>query len=818
MAETKTFPTQARAVVIGGGIVGCSVAYHLTKLGWTDVVLLERGTLSCGTTWHAAGLVGQLRATLNLTRLAQYTADLYDTLEAETGQATGYRRNGSVAVARTAERLTELARGASMARSFGLDVVVITPREAGELWPLMRTDDLVGAVYVPKDGQTNPSDTTAALAKGARMGGARIIENTRVTAIHQRTGAVSGVATDRGDIACEVVVNCGGMWAREIGRMCGVTVPLHAAEHMYIVTQPVEGLTADVPSLRDQDGYIYVKEDAGKILLGGFEPVAKPWGMGGIPDDISFLQLEDDWEHFEPLMENGLVRLPVLETAEVRQFFNGPESFTPDNLYILGEAPERGRFYVAAGFNSIGIQSAGGAGKAVAEWIVEGQPTMDLWDVDIRRFSRFQGSARYLHDRTVESLGLLYAMHWPFRQPETARGARRSPLHDRLAARGACFGAVAGWERPNWYAPDGVEPRYEYSYGRQNWFPYWAEEHIAVRRAVGLFDQASFAKFVLAGRDAEAVLQHICAADVAVVPGRVVYTQMLNARGGIEADLTVTRLAADSYFIVTGAAVATHNFDWIARNTPDDARVSLTDVTSAHAVIGLMGPNSRALLARVTDADLSNQAFPFMTAREIEIAYAPVRALRITYVGELGWELYVATEFAVGVYDALVAADGELGLRHAGYHAMDSLRSEKAYRHWGHDITSDDTPLEAGLGFAVAFTKNAPFIGRDALLRQRDEGVRRRLVSFTLDDPEPLLYHDEPIWRDGVMVGRITSGSYGHLLGRAVGMGYVANGGEVVDAAFVTGGSYEIEIARERFPATAHLRPPYDPKSERVRM
>jgi 4-methylaminobutanoate oxidase (formaldehyde-forming) len=761
--------------------------------------------------------VGQLRATLNLTRLAQYTADLYDTLEAETGQATGYRRNGSVAVARTAERLTELKRSASMARSFGLDVVVITPSEAGELWPLMRTDDLVGAVYVPKDGQTNPSDTTAALAKGARMGGARIIENTKVTGIHRRDRAVSGVATDKGDIACEVVVNCGGMWAREIGRMCGVNVPLHAAEHMYIVTQPIDGLTSEVPSLRDQDGYIYVKEDAGKILLGGFEPVAKPWGMGGIPDGISFLQLEDDWDHFEVLMENGLKRVPALETAEVRQFLNGPESFTPDNLYILGEAPELDRFYVAAGFNSIGIQSAG-AGKAVAEWIVEGQPTMDLWDVDIRRFSRFQGNARYLHDRTVESLGLLYAMHWPFRQPESARGARRSPLHDRVAARGACFGCVAGWERPNWYAPEGVEPAYDHTYGRQFWFPYWAEEHMAVRRAVGLFDQASFAKFVLAGRDAEAVLQHICAADVAVEPGRVVYTQMLNSRGGIEADLTVTRLAPDTYFIVTGAPLATPNFDWIRRNLPEDSRAGLTDVTSAYAVIGVMGPRSRELLSRVTDADLSNEAFPFMAAREIEIGYAPVRALRVTYVGELGWELYVPTEFAVGVYDALVAADGELGLHHAGYHALDSLRSEKAYRHWGHDITSDDTPLEAGLGFAVAFAKEAPFIGRDALLRQRDEGIRRRLVSFTLDDHEPLIYHDEPIWRDGVVVGRLTSGSYGHLLGRAVGMGYVANEGEVVDAAFVTGGSYEIEIARERFPATPHLRPPYDPKSAHVRM
>ncbi len=815
MAEA--LPTHARVVIVGGGIVGCSVAYHLTKLGWTDVVLLERGTLSCGTTWHAAGLVGQLRATLNLTRLAQYTADLYETLEDETGQATGFRRTGSVAVARTAERMIELQRGASMARSFGLDVYVVTPNEARDLWPLMRTDDLVGGVFIPTDGQTNPSDTTAALAKGARARGARIVENTKVTAIHRRNGAVTGVATEKGDIVCEAVVNCGGMWAREIAGECGVTVPLHAAEHMYIVTKPIDGLTSDLPTLRDPDGYIYVKEDAGKILLGGFEPVAKPWGMDGIPDDAAFTQLNEDWEHFEILMENALIRLPVLETAEVRQFFNGPESFTPDNLYILGEAPELRRFYVAAGFNSIGIQSAGGAGKAIAEWIVEDRPAMDLWDVDIRRFCRFQGGARYLHDRTVESLGLLYAMHWPFRQPESARGVRRSALHDRLAARGACFGVAAGWERPNWYAPDGVKPEYEYSYGRQNWFPYWLDEHMAVRRAAGLFDQTSFAKFALRGRDAEAVLQRICAGDVAVAPGKVVYTQMLNERGGIESDLTVTRLALDSYFIVTGAAVARRDFDWITRHIADDARVSLTDVTSAYAVIGLMGPRSREMLARVTDADLSNEAFPFLTAREITVGWAPARAVRITYVGELGWELYIPTEFAAGVYDAIVAAGGD-GLRHAGYHAMDSLRSEKAYRHWGHDITSEDTPLEAGLGFAVAFAKNAPFIGRDALLRQRDEGLKRRLVIFTIDDPRPLLYHDEPIWRDGAIVGRITSGSYGHLLGRAVGMGYVANEGEVVDAEFIKSGRYEIEIARERFRATPHLRPPYDPKSQHVRM
>ncbi len=810
------FPSQAQVVIVGGGIVGCSVAYHLTKLGWTDVVLLERGTLTCGTTWHAAGLVGQVRATYNLTQLARYGTELYAKLEEETGQATGFKQNGSVAVARTEQRMVELKRGLSMGRCFGVEVQLISLKEAGELWPLMRTDDLVGAIFVPKDGQTNPTDTTMALAKGARQGGARIIEHVKVTGIHRRNGTVTGVATERGDIAAEVVVNCGGMWGREIGRMAGVTVPLYGAEHMHIVTTPIEGVTPELPTLRDYDGRVYFREDAGKIMMGGFEPVAKPRDVDSVPDDYEFGELDEDWDHFQILMEAGLERVPVLESAQIRDFLTGIESFTPDNRYMLGEAPELRNFFVAAGFNSIGIASAAGAGKAVAEWIVEGEPTMDLWDVDIRRCFKFQGNPRYLRDRTVEILGLLYDMHWPFRQPESARLVRCSPLHDRLKARGACFGVVAGWERPNWYAPEGVEPKYEYSYGRQNWFPYWAEEHMAVREAVGLFDQTSFAKILLQGPDAEAVMQRICANDVAVPPGKVVYTAMLNNRGGIECDLTVTRLREDCYWIVTSAATMVHDFDWIKRNIAEDARVTLADVTSAHAVIGLMGPRSRELLSRVTGADLSNEAFPFATAQEINVGHALVRAVRISYVGELGWEIYIPSEFATSVYDAIVAEGAAFGLRHAGYHAMDSLRSEKGYRSWGHDISCEDTPLEAGLAFAVAFEKNAPFIGRDALLQQRERPLAKRLVLFTVDDAEALLYHDEPIWRDGALVGRITSGSYGHTLGHAVGMGYVCHP-EGVDKAFIEGGRFEVEIAAERVPATAHLRPPYDPKSKRVR-
>jgi glycine cleavage system T protein len=808
-------PSHARVVVIGGGIVGCSVAYHLTKLGWRDVLLLERRDLSCGTTWHAAGLVGQLRATHNLTRLAKYGADLYEGLEAETGQATGFRRPGSISVARTTERMHELKRAASMARCFGVDVEVIAPSEAGRRWPLMRSDDLVGAVWLPRDGRTNPIDTTRALARGAQQRGATILENTAVTAIQRRRGAVTGVSTTRGDVACEAVVNCAGMWARQIGQLVDVTVPLHASEHFYIVTDPLPGVTPDLPVLRDTDGYIYVREEVGGLLMGGFEPVAKPWGMAGIPEDFAFSLIPEDWDHFQVLMEQALVRIPALGSAPVRRLVNGPESFTPDGRYLLGEAPECQNFYVAAGFNSIGIASAAGGGKVLAEWIVGGEPPMDLWDVDVRRVAPFQANPHYLRDRTVEMVGALYAMHWPFRQPETARGVRRSVLHDRLAARGACFGAVMGWERPNWYARPGMEPAYRYSYGRQNWFPCAAEEHRAVRDAVALFDQSSFAKLRLEGPDAVEVLQRLCANDVDVPPGHIIYTAMLNRRGGIECDLTVTRTAEDVYLIITSAAASTHDAAWIRRHL-GDARAVLTDVTSAYAVVSVMGPRSRTLIARLTDADLTNGSFPFGTSREIWLASAPVRATRITYVGELGWELYIATEFAPGVYDALMVAGEDLGLRHAGYHAMDSLRMEKAYRSWGHDLGCEDTPLESGLEFAVRWEKKVAFLGRDALLAQRDQPLRRRLVVFTLEDPEPLVYHDEPIWRDGELVGRITSGAYGHTLGRAVGLGYVSHP-TGVDHGFVESGRWELEIACERHRARAQLAPPYDPKSLRVR-
>ncbi|MCK4868705.1 MAG: FAD-dependent oxidoreductase, partial [Alphaproteobacteria bacterium] len=584
-----------------------------------------------------------------------------------------------------------------------------------------------------------------------------------------------------------------------------------------IVTEPIAELTNKLPVMRIPDECAYYKEDAGKLLLGAFEPGAKPWGMDGIPEDFCFDELPEDFDHFAPVLEAAMKRLPILESSGIRTFFNGPESFTPDDAYLLGEAPELKNFFMACGFNSIGIQSAGGAGKVLSEWIVEGHPPMDLWDVDVRRMMPFQGNKTYLRERVTETLGLLYDMHWPYRQYETARGARQSILHDRLASRGACFGTVAGWERPNWFAPKGVEPKYEYSYKRQNWFEYAKAEHMAVRENVGIFDMSSFSKFLVQGRDAETVLQRICANDVAVPVGRAVYTQWLNERGGIEADLTVTRLAEDRYQIVTAGASGVRDFDWLNRHIPDDAHAFATDISSGLVVLPVMGPNARALLQKITDADLSHEGFPFATAREIEIGYAKLLALRITYVGELGWELYIPTEFAPDVFDRIMAAGEEFGLKPCGMHVLDSCRIEKAFRHFGHDITDEDTPVEAGLMFACAMDKSIPFIGRDAIARQKDEGVpKKRMLQFLLQDPEPLLYHNEPILRDGEIVGRVTSGNYGHALGGAVGMGYV-DCPDGVTKDYVESGKFEIEVAGERFAAKASLRPMYDPKAERVK-
>ena len=806
-------PTRARVVIVGGGVIGCSVAYHLAKIGWNDVVLLERKQLTSGTTWHAAGLVGQLRPSINMTKLAKYTGELYRGLEAETGQATGYRQCGSLSLATNDERFEELKRSASMAKVFDLPVHVVGPAEIKALYPIASVDDVVGGIHIPSDGYANAVDVTQALAKGARAAGVRIFEHTKVTAIRQDGERVTGVDTAEGRIDADYVVLCGGMWTRDLAASVGVAAPLHACEHYYVLFDGVEGLTPELPVLRDYDHCAYYKYDAGKLLVGAFEPQARPWGMDGISEDFCFDEIAGDFAHFEPVLIDAMRRVPALETAGLKKFFCGPESFTPDVRYHLGESAELKNCFVAAGLNSIGLQSAGGVGKVMAEWIRDGRPPADLWTVDVRRNMPFQINRKYLRERVSESLGLLYATHWPFKQYATARGVRRSAIHDRVAAAGACHGEAFGWERPNWYAPPGTAPEYHYSYGRQNWFEHSAREHRAVRETVGLFDQSSFAKFRLEGTDATAVLNQVCANDIDVAPGRLVYTQWLNESGGIEADLTVTRLAENAYLIVTAAETEVRDFNWLKRHIPADARCVLTNVTSGLGVMSIMGPNARALLQSLTPNDLSDTAFPFATSQEIELGYAIVRASRITYVGELGWELYVPTEFMTGVYDAIVEAGAQFGLVHAGYHALNSLRMEKGYRHWGHDITDEDTPLEAGLGFAVKLNKPGGFIGRDALVRQKAQGLKQRLVQFRLGSPEPLIYHNEPIWRGEAIVGYIRSGMYAHTLGAAVGLGYVAT----PDGAAPDLQGLEIEIAGVRHPATASLRPMFDPANLRIK-
>jgi glycine cleavage system aminomethyltransferase T/glycine/D-amino acid oxidase-like deaminating enzyme len=810
-------PRKARVVIIGGGVIGCSIAYHLTKIGWQDVVLLERKQLTSGTTWHAAGLVGQLRPSINMTKLAKYTGELYRGLEAETGQATGYRQCGSISMATNMERFEELKRSASMAKVFDLPVQVITPQEIKERADIVNVEDVVGGIHIPSDGYANAVDITMALAKGARSGGARIFENTKVTRIRHDGTRATGVDTAEGPIDADYVVICGGMWTRDLAASIGVTAPLHACEHYYVLFEGVEGIDPSLPVLRDYDYCGYYKYDAGKLLVGAFEPNARPWGMDGISDDFCFDEIAGSFEHFEPLLVDAMRRVPALENAGILKFFCGPESFTPDVRYHLGESAELKGCFVAAGLNSIGLQSAGGVGKVMAEWIRDGIPPADLWTVDIRRNMPFQNNRKYLRERVTESLGLLYATHYPFKQFETARGVRKSAIHDRLASAGACFGEAFGWERANWYGEPGSSPKYEYSYGRQNWFDASAAECRAVREAVALFDQSSFAKFRLEGRDACAVLNRVCANDVDVAPGKLVYTQWLNDKGGIEADLTVTRLSDTAYLIVGGAETETKDFNWLKRHTPDDAHAVLTNVTSGMGVLSIMGPNSRDLLQLLSPNDLSDGAFAFGTSQEIELGYAIVRASRITYVGELGWELYVPTEFMAGIYDVIIAAGAAFGLKHAGYHALNSLRMEKAYRHWGHDITDEDTPLEAGLGFAVKLDKPGGFIGREALLRQKEEGLRQRLVQFLLKSDQPMLYHNEPIWQGDRIAGYIRSGMYAHTFGAACGLGYVtaADGGLLGP---IGADDYEIEIAGVRYPAIASLKPLYDPTSARIKM
>jgi 4-methylaminobutanoate oxidase (formaldehyde-forming) len=817
---STTLPGRAQVVIVGGGIIGCSIAYHLTRRGVTDVLMLEQGQLTGGTTWHAAGLVSQLKSSHSLTRLATYSARLFEDLEAETGQATGYRTPGSISVASDQERWEELLRGMSMASTVGVEIREIELDEALEMCPVLNIDDLVGALYIPHDGVTSPVDTTMALAKGAKQRGATIVEGVAAERLETVDGRIAGVHTESGYVEAEAVVLAGGMWTRQLAATAGIGVPLQACEHFYIVTEPIEGIERGMPTVRDPGNYTYFKEETGKIMAGFFEPHGKIWNLDHIPRDFCFGTLPEDWEHVGPIFERAIHRMPALGEAGLQLFFNGPEAFTPDGVYHLGESPEVDRCFIAAGFNSVGIQSAGGVGWVVADWIVDGHPPMDLSAVDIRRTFPFQSEPAYLDARISESLGLLYAMHWPFRQYESARDVRRSPFHDRFAAAGAVFGEAAGWERPNWFATSGETPEYQYSYGKQNWFEASGRECDAVRNAVGLFDQASFAKWNVEGPEALAVLNSISGNQIDAPIGKAAYTQWLNDRGGIEADLTVTRMGDERFMVVTAAAAANRDWTWL-RRACRGRDVTVIDVTDDLPMLGLMGPNSRAVLSQLTDADLSNEGFPFGTGQHLTVADIDVFAIRLTYVGELGWEIYVGRDDALALHDALVEAGQAHGLRHAGYHALNTLRLESGYRHWGHDITDEDTPIEAGLGFTLAWDKAGGFRGREALLAQRDQPRTKRLIQFKLHDPDRLLYHDEPIYRNGELVGRTSSGMWSYVEGAALAMGYLVRddeSGDGVTQAWLDDGDFEIEVATVRIPATPSIRSCYDPKNERVRL
>ncbi len=813
-------PDQARAVVIGGGIAGCSVACRLAELGWTDVVLVERNTVSSGTTWHAAGDVNIIRGSLEAMRIVRDSVELYTSASAETGQDIGFKHCGLISLAQSEDRMTDYRRQIALFRSIGGEAELVPPERVARLNPFVRNDDILGALHTPEAYRVNPADVAQAVSKAARRRGVAIFENTPVTGIETRRAGqvreIAAVETDRGRIACETVVLAGGAWSRDIGRLAGVSVPLHAVEHSYLITNAIEGVDDRLPISRDPDAYIYSREEVGGFLIGFFEPGAKPLSRAQLPDDFSFASLPEDWDHLEPHIANAINRYPALETAGIKLLFTGPESFTPDGAFLLGPAPDVCGLFALAGMNSSGIAMSGGAAKVLAGWIDGGEPTIDITAFDMRRFPRLLGNTAWLAERARELPSRLFEVNLPRREHGRGRNLRLSPLHGRFGMAGARFGQVAGWERPNWFAPGDRDIVDTPTYGRPGWFDAVAEEHGAARGAVALFERSPMAKILVEGPDAEDLLQTVCANDLSGPDGRLIYTAMLNANGGFESDLTVTRLGGDRFLVVTGANEGVRDHDRIARHA-GDRRVSIVDVTSAFAGLALTGPNARKLLSRVTENDVSDEAFPHLTAREIWVGPGHAWALRVSYAGELGWELFIPTESAVAVHDAVVAAGEGLGLAHAGAYASNTLRMEKGFRAWGHDLTPAETPLEAGLGFAVRLDKRVPFIGRDALLRQRDDGIRKRMVVFTMDETELWPVVREPVRRDGEVVGHLTSSGYGYSVGKMVCMGFARNDGDPVGEDFIDSGAWDIEIAGERIPAEASLAAPYDPGGARMR-
>jgi 4-methylaminobutanoate oxidase (formaldehyde-forming) len=800
-------PRQSRIVIVGGGAVGCSIAYHLAKLGEKDVVLLEKSGLTQGSTWHAAGLVGQLRSKRNLTRMMQYSVELYGKLAAETGQEIEWKPVGSLRLAGSQERWSELRRAATTARSFDFEMHLVSPREAIERFPLLDPAGIVGAAFVPSDGHVEPSSLTQAYAKGARAGGVRIVEGVAVTGFARKDRRIAGVETNQGPIACEVVVNAAGIWARDMARLLGINLAAGATEHQYMVTAKIPDLPANLPTLRDPDRGFYLKPDVGALAMGGWEPNTKPWGLDGIPAGFGRELFPGDMERFEQILLPAAERLPILGEAGIRTLINGPIPVSADGEPILGLAPQFDNFYLACGFTS-GIAASGGAGRALAEWIVAGEPSMDLWAFDARRFGPHHGGQRYLAERMVESYYRYYTIHWPVQEHDAGRRGRRSPLYSTLKERGCSFGSKFGWERPNWFARDGASPVDAPSFeGKPGWFDAVGIEHRAIREAVAVIDQSSFTKFELSGPGALKALQHLAANDMDRPAGTVVYTQLCNTRGGIEADLTITRLAEDRFYIVTGSGFGVRDGNWIGRHLPRDGSVVLAVVTSARAVVNLCGPRARDVLAAVADADVSNAACPYMQAREFHIGYAPVRALRVTYVGELGWELHVPTEYAQHVYETLWLAGREHGMVDAGYRAIESLRLEKRYLYWGAELTPDYNPYEAGLGFCVALGK-VDFIGRDALLRVKQSGPKRRLAGFSVAGWVPL-HGGEAILRSGKAVSVTTSAGYGHTVGRSIAFGYLPAEETGADG-------FEIEAFGKRYPAERQDGPLYDARRARI--